>query len=125
MAQMGPRPREEGTDQVATLTNGRPRRRVRPSVLLELHRGDIRTIVARHHGSNPRVYGSVLRGSDSENSDLDLLVDQGPERLLTLFDLSAMHCEIEDLLQIPIDIQTTGGMPDQVRERIEREARPV
>jgi hypothetical protein len=108
-----------------TLTNGQPRRRVSPSELLERHRADIRAIVARHHGANPRVYGSVVNGTDTEDSDLDLLVDQGPGQLLTLFDLSAIYCELEDLLQIPIDVQTTGGMPDPIRVRIERDARPV
>ncbi|TXL78749.1 nucleotidyltransferase family protein [Vineibacter terrae] len=109
----------------ATLTNGRPRRHVRPSVLLERYRNEIRSIVTRHRGANPRVFGSVLRGTDTEDSDLDLLVDPGPGQRMTLFDLSAMFCEIEDLLQIPIDVQTTGGMPTRICEQIEREAQPV
>ena len=107
------------------LTNGQPRRQVRPSVQLDLHRTEIRAIVARHRGANARVFGSVLRGTDTETSDLDLLVDQAPGQRMTLFDLSAIFCEIEDLLQIPIDVQTTGGMPESVRERIEQEAQLV
>jgi hypothetical protein len=109
----------------ATLTNGQPRRHVRPSVQLERHRAEVRAIVARHRGANARVFGSVLRGTDTEASDLDLLVDQAPGQRMTLFDLSAIFCGIEDLLQIPVDVQTTGGMPESVRERIEQEAKPV
>lgn len=109
----------------ATLTSGQPRQHVRPSVQLERHRAEIRAIVARHRGANARVFGSVLHGTDTEDSDLDLLVDQAPGQRMTLFDLSAISCEIEDLLQIPVDVQTTGGMPESVRERIEREAQPV
>ncbi|HEX2890769.1 nucleotidyltransferase family protein [Vineibacter terrae] len=66
------------TPTQATLTDGRPRRRVRPSVLLERYRTEIRSIVARHRGANPRVFGSVLHGTDTEESDLDLLVDSEP-----------------------------------------------
>ncbi|HKU96392.1 MAG TPA: nucleotidyltransferase family protein [Vineibacter sp.] len=107
------------------MTNGQPRQRVRPSVQLERYRSEIRAIVARHRGANPRVFGSVLRGTDTEDSDLDLLVDAEPGQRMTLFDLSAMFCEIEDLLQVPVDVQTTGGMPTRIREQIEREAQPV
>ncbi|TWS99495.1 nucleotidyltransferase family protein [Reyranella sp. CPCC 100927] len=110
---------------LAILTSGKPRRRVRPSIQLDHHREAIRAIVARHRGTNPRVFGSVLHGTDTEESDLDLLVDPHPGHQMTLFDLSAMFCEIEDLLQIPVDVQTTGGMPAEIRERIEREAQPV
>lgn len=75
---------------LAILTNGKPRRRVRPSIQLDHHREAIRAIVARHRGTNLRVFGSVLHGTDTEESDLDLLVDQHPGHQMTLFDLSAM-----------------------------------
>ena len=42
---------------------------------LNAHREAIRAIVAAHRGANPRVFGSVARGEDTEESDLDILVD--------------------------------------------------
>lgn len=119
-------PREpQRTSTPPLLSNGQHRRSIRPSVQLERHRPEIRAIVARHRGSNPRVFGSVLQGTDTEESDLDLLIDPAPGQRMTLFDLSAIFCEIEDLLGIPIDLQTSASMPETIRERIEREARPV
>lgn len=118
-------PQEPHAAAPSLLSNGRPRRSVRPSVQLERHRPEIRAIVARHRGANPRVFGSVLQGTDTKDSDLDLLIDPAPGQRMTLFDLSAIYCEIEDLLGVPIDLQTSASMPVTIRTRIEREARPV
>lgn len=48
---------------------------MKPSELLELHREEIRAIVLRNNGFNPRVFGSVLKGVDTEESDLDILIE--------------------------------------------------
>lgn len=50
------------------------RDRLRPSAAPFLHREAIRRIVAAHGASDPRVFGSVMLGTDTEASDLDLLV---------------------------------------------------
>ena len=42
---------------------------MRPSERLNAHREAIRAIVAAHRASNPRVFGSVARGEDTEESD--------------------------------------------------------
>jgi len=46
---------------------------MRPSEVLPLHRETIRRLVEEAGMSNPRVFGSVLRGEDHEGSDLDIL----------------------------------------------------
>lgn len=60
---------------------------MRPSLALELHRDAICLAVRRRRVSNPRIFGSVLHGTDTEEkeSDLELLVD--PQSGTTLFDL--------------------------------------
>lgn len=55
------------------------------SIALDQHRLAIRSAVARFRTANPRVFGSVLHGSDHDGSDIDLLVDTLPGT--TLFDL--------------------------------------
>ena len=47
---------------------------MRPSEALALHRSQIREIALRHRVSSVRVFGSALRGDDTADSDLDLLV---------------------------------------------------
>jgi predicted nucleotidyltransferase len=62
----------------------------------------------------------VARGEAGEDSDIDLLIDLGQGR--TLFDLAAMHAELEDLLGMPIDVVTTSGLEGEVREEVLAEA---
>ncbi len=48
---------------------------MKPSEALARHRAAIYRVVESHHARNPRVFGSALHGTDTEQSDLDLLVD--------------------------------------------------
>lgn len=48
---------------------------MKPSAALNAHREEIREIVLTHRASNARVFGSVVHGTDTDNSDLDILID--------------------------------------------------
>jgi predicted nucleotidyltransferase len=65
----------------------------------------------------------VVRGVDTEESDLDLLVDARPGA--TLFDLGGLHAELEALLGVRVDLLTPGDLPPRIRARVLAEARPV
>lgn len=94
-----------------------------PRLALESNRELIRHIVAAHRAANPRVFGSVLREEDSENSDLDLLIDPLPGA--TLFDLGAIQIELEEALGIPVDVLTPGDLPVKFRAEILNRASAV
>lgn len=96
---------------------------MKPSERLALHRAEIRAAVARHRATNPRVFGSVALGVDSEASDLDLLVDAMPGA--TLLDLGGLQVELEELLGVRVDLLTPGDLPARLRERVLQHARPV
>lgn len=96
---------------------------MKPSVALTIHRGHIVEAVARFRATNPRVFGSVLLGTDVEGSDLDLLVDPLPGT--TLFDLGALQSELETLLGVPVDLLTPGDLPHRWRVSILETARPI
>jgi len=51
---------------------------MKPSAALSDKRTMVRDLIARSCVTNPRIFGSVLRGDDTEGSDLDLLVDALP-----------------------------------------------
>ncbi len=53
---------------------------MRPSEVLEKNREAIREATKRFNAANPRVFGSVARGEDRADSDLDILVDACRER---------------------------------------------
>jgi len=95
----------------------------RPSEVLRENRELILSIALLHRTENLRVFGSVLRGEDTETSDLDLLVDPLPGA--TLLDLGAIQIELEESLGISVDVLTPGDLPIKFRAQILSEARPV
>jgi len=93
---------------------------MKPSIALNLHRQDIRRIVEKHHAHNPKVFGSVLHGDDTEDSDLDLLIE--PTSETTLMDIGAIRYELRRLLGIPVDVLTPRALPDRFRDSVLAEA---
>ena len=96
---------------------------MRPSVVLDLKRAAVRELVGRFQTTNPRVFGSVLYGTDQDGSDLDLLVDALPGA--TLFDLGGLQDELEALLGFRVDVLTPGDLPQKFRAKVLAEARPI
>jgi uncharacterized protein len=96
---------------------------MKPSVALASRRDTVRELAGRFRTANIRVFGSVLHGDDSDDSDLDLLVDPLPGA--TLFDLGGFQEELEALLGVPVDLQTPGDLPEKFRARVLAEARPI
>jgi predicted nucleotidyltransferase len=60
------------------------------------HRAELRQLVSRYGLSHPRVFGSVLSGTDTDESDLDLLVDA--TKTTTLFTLAGLEHAAQQLL---------------------------
>ncbi len=96
---------------------------MRPSVVLDMKRNAVREAVNRFRTANPRVFGSVLHGTDREGSDRDLLVDALPGA--TLLDLGGLQDDLESLLGIHVDLLTPGDLPPKFRAKVLAEAQPV
>ena len=80
---------------------------MRPSDALRTHSAAIRSVVAAHRACNARVFGSVLHGLDTEQSDLDILVDPTPQT--TLMDVASIQVELEQL-KIAHQMQIMGPL---------------
>ena len=96
---------------------------MKPSVALDLKRAAVREAASRFRAENPRIFGSVLHGTDQDGSDLDLLVDALPGA--TLFDLGGLQIELEALLGVRVDVLTPGDLPPKFRQQVLAEAQPV
>jgi predicted nucleotidyltransferase len=97
---------------------------MRPSEVLEKNREAIREATKRFNAANPRVFGSVARGEDRPDSDLDILVDALPGA--TLFDLGGLQYELEQIFPgTKVDLLTQGGLRAAMRDRILSEARAI
>ena len=96
---------------------------MRPSLVLDLQRNAVREAASRFRAANPRVFGSVLHGTDRDGSDLGLLVDALPGA--TLFDLGALQIELEALLGVHVDLLTPADLPSKFCAQVIAEAQPV
>lgn len=83
----------------------------------------MREAASRFRTTNPRVFGSVLHGTDHDGSDLDLLVDALPGA--TLFDLGELQIELEEILGVSVDVLTPADLPPKFRAQVLAEAAPV
>ncbi len=92
-----------------------------PSEILERHRGDIREIMKRYPGlRNITVFGSVARGEDTEDSDIDFMVESGPG--MSGSDLGGLRFDLEGLLGVHVDvIAADSRMGKEVREQMRHE----
>jgi len=86
------------------------------------HREKIRDVVARHGLSNPRVFGSVARGEDAVDSDLDILIDVGPG--VGLLTLARCERDLEALLGVRVDLVPADDLKPAVASSVLAEARP-
>jgi uncharacterized protein len=78
---------------------------------------------AAHGVTGLQVFGSVARGDDRPDSDVDLLADLPPD--LGLFGLGRVQAELEDILNTRVDLAPAGNLRTQVRERVEHELVPL
>ena len=85
-----------------------------------IDKAKIRAIAERYGARNIRVFGSVARGDDRPDSDLDILIDLEEGR--TLLDLIAIQQDLEDLLGHRVDVHTEASLSRYFREEVIAEA---
>jgi len=86
-------------------------------------REEILRLAASRGARNVRVFGSVARGDADERSDIDFLVDLEPGR--SLLDLGGLNRDLERLLDAKVDVVSSRGLRERVRDRVLREAVPL
>ena len=96
---------------------------MKPSIAMNAHRTEIRSIVEAHHASNARVFGSVATSTDIDGSDLDILID--PSADTTLFDIGSIRHKLKQLLDVPVDVLTPNALPDHFRNVVISQALPI
>jgi uncharacterized protein len=87
------------------------------------HRRALIEIARRHGAHNLRLFGSVARGDDRPESDVDVLVDLEPGR--TLLDLVALRREAGQIVGREVDVATAQTLSDDVLRAAEHDAVPL
>jgi uncharacterized protein len=91
-----------------------------PQSPVRLNRIQILRIAAQNGVKRLRVFGSVARGTEDEQSDIDFLVELAPDR--SLLDLGNFLYEVRSLLGKEVDVVTEKGLQRRIRERVLAEA---
>jgi hypothetical protein len=91
--------------------------------LREQNRAEILRLAAGRGARNVRVFGSVARGEADQRSDVDFLVDLEPGR--SLLDLGGLNLDLERLLNAKVDVVSSRGLRERVRDKVLREAVPL
>jgi predicted nucleotidyltransferase len=91
--------------------------------LLKIKRREILETATRNGAVNVRVFGSVARGEDRHDSDIDFLVNLEPGR--SLMDLARLLRELNTLLNHPVDVVTEAGLRPRIKDQVLKEARPL
>lgn len=83
---------------------------------LQDRRDEILQLADRHGAEQVRVFGSVARGENSENSDIDVLVRM--RRGASLLDRIGLMHDLEDLLGSKVDVVNEKALHPMVRDII-------
>jgi predicted nucleotidyltransferase len=84
------------------------------------YRDQILAAGSRYGAHNIRVFGSVARGEQRNDSDIDFLVDFEPGR--SLLDLTGLLVDLEDMLPCKVDVVSGRGLNPRLAAEVLREA---
>lgn len=87
-------------------------------------REQVLEVAAKHGAFNVRVFGSVVRGEDTPESDIDFLIDYDPEKVTPWFP-GGLLMDWQELLGRKVDVLTERGISPLIRERVLAEAKPL
>jgi uncharacterized protein len=86
-------------------------------------RDQILAIAERHGAHHVRVFGSAARGEAGPESDVDLLVEVGPQR--TPFFPGGLIADLEELLGCRVEVVTPDALHARIRQQVLEEAVPL
>ena len=90
---------------------------------LNLDEATLAHFCSRHHIRRLSLFGSVLKGTDRPDSDVDLLVEFEPDGVPGLFEIAAMELELSDLLGgRKVDLRTAQDLSRYFRDEVVRTA---
>ena len=91
--------------------------------LIETHRAELVALARRRGVTGVRVFGSMIRGDDSQDSDVDLLVTLTPGT--SALALGGLLLDAQELLGRRVDVVTEASLHPALRERVMASAVPL
>ncbi len=88
--------------------------------LLEVHRAELLALASRRGVTTVRVFGSMSRGDEGDDSDVDLLVTLAPGT--SALALGGLLLDAQELLGRKVDVVTEASLHPSLRERVVAQA---
>lgn len=79
-------------------------------------------VLKAHNVKALYLFGSVVRGEDKPESDVDILVEFQPEARVGLFGLARLQRRLSEILGRPVDLTTPDALHEALKDRIIKEA---
>ncbi|MCX7956171.1 MAG: nucleotidyltransferase family protein [Patescibacteria group bacterium] len=73
-------------------------------------------ILKKYGVSRASLFGSLVRGDNTNKSDIDILIE--PAKGTTLFDLAGMQIELQKAIKKPIDLVTYSSINPKLKKII-------
>lgn len=90
---------------------------------LQQYRSKIIKLAEQYHSTNIRVFGSVAKGENTENSDIDFLIDPKPEQ--DLFDVIRLRRALQELLNCDVDVVHSTALHHSIKQEVLSSAIPL
>lgn len=90
---------------------------------LSRHRRTVLDLVGSYGGRDVHVFGSVARGTDHDDSDIDLVFVE--ERPISMYSSIRLHQTLGQLLGCRVDLFATRELPATTLDEIARDAVPL
>jgi hypothetical protein len=90
---------------------------------LRRNRSALLDLATSHGAKNLRVFGSVARGEDTSESDVDMVADLPLG--IGLFELGVFERELSEILKVKVDLVPSDGFRQRVRDEVDTEAIPL
>jgi uncharacterized protein len=71
------------------------------------------------------LFGSVARGDDNEQSDIDLIFDVEPGSHFSLFDQARISRQLSEMLHAKVDFISRRSLHPWIKDRVEAEKMKV
>ena len=90
---------------------------------LEELKNKIMPILERYEVKRAAVFGSLVRGEQTEKSDVDILVEFKGEK--SLLDLAGLKIELEEILNRKVDVLTYNSLHPLLKDKILKEQKAI
>lgn len=79
---------------------------------------DIRKVLKNHNITYAAIFGSYVKGKQKKRSDIDIVFDYKKNSHFSLFTMSSVKFELQDILGKKVDLVPINGLKSEIKEEV-------